>query len=112
MAQDVLKIKCRCRPTPSGVPRPPSNLVWLKRGANANNYARHGMGIPFDRKKRNSIVTESGITDGSGGWVDSVFEMECTKCHLVHVVRFSEMQTWWEEYLHGGSDTVVLPRNR
>lgn len=110
MAKRVLKIKCKCRPTPQGVPRPVSNLLWLKQAAHANRY----MAPPFDRHVRNAVVTETGEIFAT---VDSfrpfrsgenVYALECTKCHRVHTVSSARLKRWWGDYLNGGTPSVEL----
>lgn len=102
MASRVLKIKCKCRPTPQGAPRPVSNLIWLKQSAHANSY----MAPPFDRQVRNAVVTESGQPGEPIG--EHVYAVECTKCHRVHTVSGAQLEQWWGDYLNGGTPSVEL----
>ena len=102
MAAHVLKIKCKCRPTPQGAPRPVSNLLWLKQSAHAHRY----MAPPFDRQVRNAVVTESGQPNAPIG--EHVFTMECTKCRRVHTVKFAQLVQWWGDFLNGGAPSIEL----
>lgn len=102
MASRVLKIKCKCRPTPQGAPRPVSNLMWLKRGAHDNR----GLGGTFTMAVRNAVVTESGQPGKPIG--EHVFTLECTKCRRVHRVKFAQLVEWWGDYLNGGTPSVEL----
>lgn len=110
MATAVLKIKCKCRPTPQGTPRPVSNLMWLKQSAHANR----GGGGTFTMAVRNAVVTETGeifaTVDtfrpfGSG---ENVYTLECTKCHRMHTVSADQLEQWWGNYLNGGTPSVEL----
>lgn len=102
MASRVLKIKCKCRPTPQGAPRPVSNLIWLKQSAHANR----GIAPTFDRQPRNAVVSEDGRAGAPIG--DHVLTLECTKCRRVHTVKFAQLVQWWGDYLNGGTPSVEL----
>lgn len=105
MASRVLKIKCKCRPTPQGAPRPVSNLMWLKRGAHDNR----GLGGTFTMAVRNAVVTESGQPSKPNALVgEHVYAVECTKCHRVHTVSEAQLERWWGDYLNGGTPSVEL----
>lgn len=103
MALRVLKIKCKCRPTPQGTPRPVSNLMWLKQSAHANRY----MAPPFDRQVRNAVVTDHGHQPNEPVG-ENVYTLECTKCRRVHTVKFAQLVEWWGDYLNGGTPSVEL----
>ena len=103
MATRVLKIKCKCRPTPQGEPRPVSNLMWLKQSAHANRY----MAPPFDRQARNAVVTDHGHQPNEPVG-ENVYTLECTKCRRVHTVKFAQLVQWWGDYLNGGTPSVEL----
>lgn len=103
MASRVLKIKCKCRPTPQGAPRPVSNLMWLKRGAHDNR----GLGGTFTVVMRNAVVVESTTTGSFPRTVETQC-IECTKCHRVHTVSGAQLVEWWGDYLNGGTPSVEL----
>ena len=102
MASRVLKIKCKCRPTPQGAPRPVSNLMWLKRGAHDNR----GLGGTFTMAVRNAVVTETSRPNAFVG--ESAYTLECTKCHRVHTVSGAQLEQWWGDYLNGDTPSVEL----
>ena len=103
MASRVLKIKCKCRPTPQGTPRPVSNLMWLKQSAHANRY----MAPAFDRQVRNAGVTDHGHQPNEPVG-ENVYTLEWTKCRRVHTVKFAQLIQWWGDYLNGGTPSVEL----
>lgn len=103
MASRVLKIKCKCRPTPQGTPRPVSNLMWLKQSAHANRY----IAPAFDRQARNAVVTDHGHQPNEPVG-ENVYTLECTKCRRVHTVKFAQLVQWWGDYLNGGTSSVEL----
>ena len=103
MASRVLKIKCKCRPTPQGAPRPVSNLMWLKRGAHDNR----GLGGTFTMAVRNAVVVES-TTTGPFPWTIETQRIKCTKCQRVHTVSGAQLEQWWGDYLNGGTPSVEL----
>lgn len=103
MASRVLKIKCKCRPTPQGAPRPVSNLMWLKQSAHANRY----MAPAFDRQVRNAVVVESTTTGLFPAAIETQ-RIQCTKCHRVHVIDSEQLAAWWGDYLNGGTPSVEL----
>ena len=103
MASRVLKIKCKCRPTPQGAPRPVSNLIWLKQSAHANRY----MAPPFDRQVRNAVVVET-TTTGPFPWTIETQRIKCTKCQRVHVIDSEQLAAWWGDYLKGSTPSVEL----
>lgn len=102
VATRVFKIKCKCRPTPQGTPRPVSNLLWLKRGAHDNR----GLGGTFTMAVRNAVVTETGQPNEPVG--EHVLTLECTKCHRVHAVKFAQLAQWWGDFLNGGTPSIEL----
>lgn len=103
MASRVLKIKCKCRPTPQGAPRPVSNLMWLKQSAHAN----HSVGGTFTVAVRNAVVVES-TTTGAFPWTIETQRIQCTKCQRVHVIDSEQLAAWWGDYLNGGTPSVEL----
>ena len=103
MASRVLKIKCKCRPTPQGTPRPVSNLMWLKQSA----YANHSVGSAFTVAVRNAVVVESTTTGPFPAAIETQ-RIECTKCQRVHVIDSEQLDAWWGDYLNGGTPSVEL----
>lgn len=101
MATTVFKIKCQCRPTPQGVPRPPSNLIWLKRGAHDNR----GIGATFTVVMRNAVVVES-TTAGVFPQTIETQRIECTKCYRVHVIDSEQLAAWWQQACDDGHREV------